>query len=372
MEENRKENIKNTPNVQAGDDMQTPHQRRVRYKGKYPRKFEEKYKELQPEKYKETAEHIIQKGNTPAGTHRPICVEEILSFLDVKPGQIGVDATLGYGGHTQKILDCLNGEGHLYSLDVDPIESEKTKKRLRDQGYGENVWDVCLMNFANIAEIEKKAGKLDFVLADLGVSSMQIDDPKRGFSFREEGPLDLRLNPQAGVPASERLKEMDAEEIEGMLFENSDEPLAKELARAIMSAKRKKQPIETTSQLREIVEQVVLRTKPENPKEAVKKTCQRVFQALRIDVNSEFEVLDSFLEALPHILKPGGKAAILTFHSGEDRMVKKSFQYYAREGIYSDIAKDVIRPSAKECASNPRARSTKFRWAVRSDVQKSE
>ena len=210
------------------------------YKGKYPKKFEEKYKELQPEKYKETAEHIIQKGNTPAGTHRPICVEEILSFLDVKPGQIGVDATLGYGGHTQKILDCLKGEGHLYSLDVDPIESEKTKKRLRDQGYGENVWDVCLMNFANIAEIEKKAGKLDFVLADLGVSSMQIDDPKRGFSFREEGPLDLRLNPQAGVPASERLKEMDAEEIEGMLFENSDEPLAKELARAIMSAKRKK------------------------------------------------------------------------------------------------------------------------------------
>ena len=346
MEENREENIKNTPNVQAGGE-QTPHKRRVRYKGKYPKKFEEKYKELQPEKYKETAEHIIQKGNTPAGTHRPICVEEILSFLDVKPGQIGVDATLGYGGHTQKILDCLKGEGHLYSLDVDPIESEKTKKRLRDQGYGENVWDVCLMNFANIAEIEKKAGKLDFVLADLGVSSMQIDDPKR-------------------------LKEMDAEEIEGMLFENSDEPLAKELARAIMSAKRKKQPIETTSQLREIVEQVVLRTKPENPKEAVKKTCQRVFQALRIDVNSEFEVLDSFLEALPHILKPGGKAAILTFHSGEDRMVKKSFQYYAREGIYSDIAKDVIRPSAKECASNPRARSTKFRWAVRSDVQKYE
>ena len=220
------------------------------------------------------------------------------------------------------------------------------------------------MNFANIAEIEKKAGKLDFVLADLGVSSMQIDDPKRGFSFREEGPLDLRLNPLLGVPASERLKEMDAEEIEGMLAENSDEPLAREIARAILSARRKKKPIETTSQLREIVEQVVLMTKPENPKEAVKKTCQRVFQALRIDVNSEFEVLDSFLEALPHILKPGGKAAILTFHSG---MVKKSFQYYAREGIYSEIAKDVIRPSAKECASNPRARSTKFRWAIRSD-----
>ena len=343
------------------------HKRRVRYKGKYPKKFEEKYKELQPEKYKETAEHVISKGNTPAGTHRPICVDEILEFLDVKPGQIGVDATLGYGGHTQKLLECLKNEGHLYSLDVDPIESKKTEKRLRDEGYGENLWSVCLMNFADIANVAKTAGKFDFVLADLGVSSMQIDDPKRGFSFREEGPLDLRLNPLAGVPASERLKEMDAEEIEGMLVENSDEPLAKEIARALMNARKKKMPIETTSQLRELVEQVVMKTKPENPKEAVKKTCQRVFQALRIDVNSEFEVLDSFLEALPGILKPNGKAAILTFHSGEDRMVKKSFQYYSREGIYSEVAKDVIRPSAKECASNPRARSTKLRWAIRSE-----
>ena len=317
MEENREENIKNTPNVQAGGE-QTPHKRRVRYKGKYPKKFEEKYKELQPEKYKETAEHIIQKGNTPAGTHRPICVEEILSFLDVKPGQIGVDATLGYGGHTQKILDCLKGEGHLYSLDVDPIESEKTKKRLRDQGYGENVWDVCLMNFANIAEIEKKAGKLDFVLADLGVSSMQIDDPKRGFSFREEGPLDLRLNPDKGESAAERLMQLEEAEIEGMLVENadenSDEPLAKELARAIMSAKRKKQPIETTSQLREIVEQVVLRTKPENPKEAVKKTCQRVFQALRIDVNSEF--VRFFLRGAASYIKAGRKGCYINISFG--------------------------------------------------------
>ena len=342
------------------------HKRRVRYKGKYPRKFEEKYKELQPEKYKDTAAHIIQKGNTPAGTHRPICVQEILEFLDVQPGQIGVDATLGYGGHTQKLLDCLNGEGHLYSLDVDPIESAKTESRLRAEGYGETVWTVCLMNFADIAKVAEKAGKLDFVLADLGVSSMQIDDPKRGFSFREDGPLDLRLNPQAGISAAERLLEVDEQELAGMLAENSDEPLAAEIAKAVMTARRRKQPLETTGELRELIERLVLARKPEDPKEAVKKTCQRVFQALRIDVNSEFEVLDSFLEALPHILKPGGKAAILTFHSGEDRMVKKSFQYYYRNGVYSEIAKDVIRPSAQECASNPRARSTKFRWAVRS------
>ena len=343
------------------------HKRRVRYKGKYPRKFEEKYKELQPERYKETAEHVIQKGNTPAGTHRPICVQEILDFLQVQPGQTGVDATLGYGGHTQKLLDCLKGQGHLYSLDIDPIESVKTENRLRALGYDETVWSVRRMNFADIACLEAEAGKLDFVLADLGVSSMQIDNPQRGFSFREEGPLDLRLNPQAGEPASKRLLEAGEEELEWMLRENADEPLAKEIARAVVQYRRKKKPLETTTQLRQLIEQVVLSKKPEDPKEAVKKTCQRVFQALRIDVNSEFEVLDSFLEALPKILKPGGRAAILTFHSGEDRMVKQSFKQYFREGIYSDIAKDVIRPSAQECASNPRARSTKLRWAIRAE-----
>lgn len=344
---------------------QGEHKRRVRYKGKYPRRFEEKYKELQPERYRETVEHVIQKGNTPAGTHRPICVQEILDFLQVKPGQTGVDATLGYGGHTQKLLDCLQGKGHLYSLDVDPIESRKTEERLRRQGYGESLWTVRLMNFADIARIGEEAGGLDFVLADLGVSSMQIDNPERGFSYKTDGPLDLRLNPQAGEPASKRLQEMDAEELEGMFSQNADEPLARELARAVVTARRKRMPMETTAQLRGLVEQVVLAHKPEDPREAVKKTCQRVFQALRIEVNNEFEALDSFLEALPGILKPGGRAAILTFHSGEDRMVKQSFKFFFREGVYSDIAKEVVRPSAQECASNPRARSTKMRWAVR-------
>ena len=221
------------------------------------------------------------------------------------------------------------------------------------------------MNFAEIAKVGEEAGGFDFVLADLGVSSMQIDNPQRGFSFREDGPLDLRLNPQAGISAAERLQQVDQEELEGMLVENADEPLARELAKAILSARRRGKCPQTTTQLREIVEQVVAASKPEDLKEAVKKTCQRVFQALRIDVNSEFEVLDAFLEALPGILKPGGRAAILTFHSGEDRMVKQSFKWYQREGVYSDAAKDVIRPGAQECASNPRARSTKMRWAIK-------
>lgn len=194
---------------------------------------------------------------------------------------------------------------------------------------------------------------------------MQIDNPERGFSYKNDGPLDLRLNPQKGVPAAERLREVTRDELEGMLVENSDEPYAAEIARAIKSEQKKGNAVDTTTKLRQLIEET-LSFLPENErKETVKKTCQRVFQAIRIDVNSEFEVLDAFLNKLPDVLAPGGRAAILTFHSGEDRMVKKSFRQFAREGIYCEVSRDVIRPSAEECRQNGRARSTKMRWAVR-------
>ena len=180
-------------------ETQTPHKRRVRYKGKYPRKFEEKYKELNPEKYKDTIEHVISKGNTPAGMHISIMVNEILDFLKIQPGETGFDATLGYGGHTKAMMECLHGEGHMYATDVDPEESAKTRKRLAEQGFGEDILTVKLQNFCTIDEIAKEAGGFDFILADLGVSSMQIDNPKRGFSFRADGPLDLRLNQEKGI-----------------------------------------------------------------------------------------------------------------------------------------------------------------------------
>ena len=206
------------------DNSATPHKRRVRYKGKYPKKFEEKYKELQPEKYKDTIEHVIQKGNTPAGMHISIMVNEILDFLDIKPGQTGFDATLGYGGHTKAMLEKLQGQGHIYATDVDPVESAKTKKRLAEQGFGEDILSVRLQNFCTIDEIAKEVGGFDFILADLGVSSMQIDNPERGFSFKVDGPLDLRLNQEAGISAAERLDTISREELAGMLYENSDEP----------------------------------------------------------------------------------------------------------------------------------------------------
>ena len=348
---------------------QTPHKRRVRYKGKYPKKFEEKYKELQPEKYQDTVEHVIRKGNTPAGMHISIMVKEILDFLEIKPGQVGFDATLGYGGHTKAMLQCLQGEGHMYATDVDPEESAKTRKRLAEQGFGEDMLTVKLQNFCTIDEIAKEVGGFDFILADLGVSSMQIDNPKRGFSYKVDGPLDLRLNQEKGISAAERLDTISVEELAGMLDENSDEPYFEEIAEAIVKEIRRGNRIDTTTKLRQVIENTLEFLPEKERKDTVKKTCQRVFQALRIDVNREFEVLYEFMEKLPGALKPGGRVAILTFHSGEDRLVKKALKDGYKSGIYTDYAKDVIRPSAQECAQNGRARSTKMRWAIRSDLE---
>lgn len=341
------------------------HKRRVRYKGKYPRKYEEKYKELNPEKYKETIAHVISKGNTPAGMHISIMVKEILDFLQIKLGETGFDATLGYGGHTKAMMECLKGEGHMYATDVDPEESAKTKKRLAEQGFGEDILTVKLQNFCTIDEIAEEIGGFDFILADLGVSSMQIDNPKRGFSFRADGPLDLRLNQEKGISAAERLDEISREELAGMLYENSDEPYCEEIAKAITDEIRKGNRVDTTTKLRELIADTLDFLPEKEKKDMIRKTCQRVFQALRIDVNREFEVLYEFMEKLPDALKPGGRVAILTFHSGEDKLVKKALKAGYKAGIYSDYAKDVIRPSAQECAQNGRARSTKMRWAIK-------
>lgn len=341
-----------------------PHKRRVRYAGTHPRRFEEKYKELDPQRYGDTIEHVIDKGITPAGMHIPIMVDEILNILCVKPGQIGVDATLGYGGHTSKILECLDHRGHLYSLDVDPIESVKTEERLRLLGYDEDVLTICHMNFKDIDLLTEKYGKMDFAMADLGVSSMQIDNPERGFSYKQRGPLDLRMNPERGINASERLLELSAEEMEGMFLENADEPYAHEIVQQIIRKKRSGCRFRETTELSDTIEEA-LRFLPEDIRdETVKKSCQRVFQALRIDVNSEFEALEAFMTKLPDMMKPGGRIAILTFHSGEDRLVKKALKAGYKAGIYQKIAEDVVRPGKEECIRNARARSTKMRWAV--------
>ncbi len=342
------------------------HKRRVHYSGKYPRRFEEKYKEQNPEKYADTVAHVISKGSTPAGMHISIMVKEILDVLKIQPGEQGLDCTLGYGGHTRKMLEKLQGKGCVYGLDVDPIESKKTLERLRQAGFDEDSFKFRLMNFADIDKLSEEVGKFDFVLADLGVSSMQIDDPKRGFSYKIDGPLDLRLNPEQGQSAAERLHDITRDEFKGMLIENSDEPYAEEIADKVFALMKKGDSMDTTTALRSAIESALWKVPKQERAETVKKSCARVFQALRIDVNSEFEVLYSFLEKLPGILAPGGRAAILTFHSGEDRLVKKSFKALYKEGIYSVISEDVTRPSPEEQRLNPRSKSTKLRWAVKS------
>lgn len=335
--------------------------RRVRYKGTHPRRFEEKYKELDPEAHALELKKVMERGHTPAGTHRPICVQEILGVLDPKPGETMLDATLGYGGHAQELLPKLLPGGRLFGIDVDPLELPRTEARLRALGFDEAALTTRRMNFAGIASLLAESGGFDGVLADLGVSSMQIDNPARGFTYKAEGPLDLRLNPNRGKPASALLQSLAEEELAAMLFENADEPHAELLARALHG-----QAIATTSQLAALVKQALHGEFPPAERQAeLRKVLQRTFQALRIAVNDEFTVLDQFLSLLPGCLKPGGRVAILTFHSGEDRRVKKAFQAGFREGVYRDIAPDPVRPSQEERRSNPRSSCAKLRWAVR-------
>lgn len=357
-------NQSDTERGEIGQSQETPYKRRVRYSGTHPKRFHEKYKELNPNQYQEDVEKVIRKGRTPAGMHISICVDEILEVLRIQPGEIGLDVTLGYGGHSQKMLELLDGSGCLYGLDVDSVQLPKTVERLRNLGYDEERFQARNINFRDIDQIAQEVGLFDFVLGDLGVSSMQIDNPDRGFTFKAEGPLDLRLNPMEGITAAERIAQISYMELEAMLIENADEPYASQIAKGILAARKKGGPIETTTQLKDIITQTIKMIPRTNDKD-IKKACQRTFQALRIDINQEFDVLDLFLEKLPSILKPGARVAILTFHSGEDRRVKKSFKNYFKEGVYQEIAPDPIRPSAQEINANSRARSAKLRWAIK-------
>ena len=345
--------------------MEQEHKRRPHYSGTHPKHFNEKYKEHNPEKYGETVKKVIGKGSTPAGMHLSIMVQEILEVLQIQPGQQGLDCTFGYGGHTKAMLEKLQGVGRVIALDVDPIESVKSKERLRSAGFGEDQLAVKLINFANIDQVAEEFGKFDFVLADLGVSSMQIDDPSRGFSYKVDGPLDLRMDPTHGVTAAQRLRELTKEELIGLFRENADEPHAEEIADKIIRKLSGGEKIDTTFALRDVIKEALCRLPAKEREEEAKKACQRCFQALRIDVNGEFEALYSLLEKLPDILNPGGRVVILTFHSGEDRLVKKAFKEGERNGIYREISKDVTRPSSEECFRNPRAKSTKLRYAIK-------
>ena len=341
-------------------DEMAPSTRRIRYQGTHPRRFEDKYKELNAEGNPAELEKVRERGHTPAGTHRPICVEEILSILAPKPGELALDATLGYGGHAQAILGRLLPSGRLFGLDVDPLELPRTEARLRGLGFTEEQLVIRRMNFAGLPALLPESGRFDLILADLGVSSMQIDNPARGFTYKADGPLDLRLNPRRGKPASALLEALPEADLAELLSTLSDEPHAELIARALHGL-----PAATTRQVAERVRQALADQFAEDVwQQEMRKSLQRTFQALRIAVNDELGVLEQFLAFLPMALKPGGRVAILTFHSGEDRRVKKAFQQGQRDGLYAGIAQDPIRPSALERRGNPRSSSAKLRWAM--------
>lgn len=344
----------------------SPHKRRPRYAGKNPRRFEEKYKELNPERYAADVAKVLASGKTPAGTHRPIMVAEILEVLALEPGELAVDCTLGFGGHARELLARLTPSGRLIGLDVDPIEQPKTIARLRTAGFGEDVFTPVRSNFAGLSKVLAELGVAgaDAILADLGVSSMQIDDPARGFTFKTDCPLDLRLNPTRPPSASEWLAKVSAEKLAAALTENADEPQAELLAREL-TARRSKTPFTRTLQLAETIRTILNLQKFRHDPEADDDCVRRVFQALRIAVNDEFGALDMFLRQLPACLKSGGRVAILTFHSGEDRRVKHAFRDGVRTGLYSATNEEIIRASPEERRDNPRSSSAKLRWAVR-------
>ena len=345
-------------------DSETPtgHARRRRYPGTHPRAFHDKHKELDPDRYPEDVRKVLAGGKTPAGMHLPIMVDQVLQCLRPSPGEVAVDCTLGAGGHARAILERIQPGGRLVGLDVDPLELPRAEGRLRAAGFGPETFIARHATFAALPAVLAAEGleRVDLLLADLGVSSMQFDNPDRGFSYKGVGPLDMRMNPARGEPASHLLAHLDEAALARLLDEHADEPQS-----TLIAGFLKAQPIETTHAAARAIRTGLTAALPRLPKSEVKMSVRRTFQALRIAVNDEFSSLDALLRALPGCLAPGGRIAILSFHSGEDRRVKKAFQAGYRSGRYSAIADEVIRSEKAETFANRRASSAKLRWAVR-------
>jgi 16S rRNA (cytosine1402-N4)-methyltransferase len=396
----------------AQSATETTRRRRVRYNGNYPRNFNEKYKELQGDEA--TVQKVLSKGMTPAGRHVPILLKECLHHLGLLESTrdgptFYVDCTLGYGGHSSQVLKRLledgNKDNRLICFDRDSVEIIKATDRLHkivkehgDSQFDTNPVTTVNRNFCELhSHLEETSGvgKVTALLADLGLSSMQVDDAGRGFTYKREGPLDMRMAGTTGPTtesAYDLLSRLTVKQLTKMLQENSDEEHAKVIAQAILgdsSAKtlqgRNDNIPSTTVALANVVRDAVRplispvpnkrQTGNDPPRDstAVRKqldsTIARVMQAIRISVNSEFESLEELLDDLPLILAPGGRAVVLTFHSGEDRRVKKAFKAGFKNGIYSSWSRDVVRPSAQERRDNPRSSCCKLRWVVRSDKE---
>ena len=294
--------------------------------------------------------------------HLPVLLEPILTALSPRPGQTIVDCTAGLGGHSGALLEKITPNGKLIGIDFDPANLAIARAKLESMG---GNFEFFHNNFAALPTVLGQAGveQVDAILADLGVASPQIDDPARGFSYRQPGPLDMRMDSSRGQPASALINRLSEREIEAALLELGDETDAPQIARLIVD-RRKIKPIETTQDLMAIVCEARDFTL-KRAAGAKLHPAARTFQALRILVNRELANLDRLLAVIPQCLKPGGVAAIISFHSGEDRRVKAAFRAGLTGGIYSSISPDPIIADDEERETNPRSRSAKLRWARR-------
>ena len=341
--------------------------RRPRYSGTHPKSYQQKYKEHNIAAYPEMKTHLRAKGKTPAGSHIPVLTEEVIACLIPKPGEIIVDCTVGYGGHASEFMKHIGPTGKLIALDVDNAELERTRHRLSKENVPVSFYRS---NFAGIAGVLKKENLAgcDIIFADLGVSSMQIDNPDRGMSYKHKGPLDMRMDDRLKQTGADLLNTLSEEELSKAFLELADEPDHQKIARLIVT-QRTTQAITQTEQLIRIIFHVKGLTpktwKLQNrAKFGSLHPAARTFQALRILVNDEIGCLKELLRIAPYCLRPAGRIGIISFHSGEDRLVKRSFRDGVRNGIYQSAAPDPLVPRIKEIISNPRSASAKFRWAV--------
>jgi 16S rRNA (cytosine1402-N4)-methyltransferase len=308
------------------------------------------------------------RRSTRQGEHRPVLLAEVLAVLDPRPGQVVVDCTLGFAGHAVELLQRVGPDGLLIATDLDPANIEPARARLEATGF---LFAVHHANFAGLPHVLAAEGvaAADGLVADLGMSSMQVDDPGRGFSFMRDGPLDMRMDPTRGRTAAELLNTSPEADLAAALRDLGDEPKADAIA-AVIVERRQHKPLERTAELRELVERAapvqVVRgpgAPPERKQRLLPLT--RVFQTLRILVNRELANLQQLLRVLPAVLKPGGTAALISFHSGEDRLIKAALRDGLRAGVYDAISDDPVRPTEEEKRENPRSRSAKLRWCRR-------
>ncbi len=289
-------------------------------------------------------------------------VDEVLQAVRPAPGERAVDCTLGGGGHARALLDRLYPDGRLLGLDIDPVELPRTEARLRSAGFGPDVLTVRHATFAELPRVLAGEGlaRVDIVFADLGISAMQLDDPDRGFGYKSIAALDLRMDPARGEPASALLARLNEAALARLLDEHADEPHAEIIARLL-----KQQPLETTHRTERVVRVGLALARPGLSKADIKDSVRRTFQALRIAVNDELSALEAWLQAVPSCLAPGGRAAVITFHAGEDQRVAQAFQAGYRAGVFADVAREPIRPSRQEIRANRRSSSARLHWAVR-------